>query len=63
MSKGMKAFVDRLEARNEHLEAENKRLTEAISKMVRDRIEDSCAYCQQKKPELMLCCHECYMEI
>lgn len=46
----------------DELRAENARLKDAIAKMVKDRKEETCAYCNQSKPELMLCCHECYME-
>jgi ribosomal 50S subunit-recycling heat shock protein len=44
------------------LQAENARLKAAIAKMVKERKEDTCAYCNQSKPELMLCCYECYRE-
>lgn len=44
------------------LTAENVRLKDAIAKIVKDRKDETCAYCNQLKPELMLCCHECYME-
>lgn len=62
MPKGMKAFVDRLEKQNAALEAENKRLKESVAKSVKDRHEDSCAYCGKQDSELMLCCNECYWE-
>lgn len=44
------------------LRSENKRLKDAIAQMVKDRKADTCAYCNLSKPELMLCCYECYRE-
>lgn len=46
----------------EALREENKNLKAAIAKMVKERKEETCAYCFQQKPELMICCHDCYME-
>lgn len=56
------AFLDKLVRDRGELQAENTRLKEAIAQIVRDRKADTCTYCNQSKPELLLCCYECHHE-
>ena len=46
----------------ERLSKENASLRATLQKMVRERAEAVCEYCNQNKPDIVACCRACYME-